>query len=180
MELPYKDRSIFVRKQLACNHFNDAIDTNHYAVDPLVTRAWALQEAMLSNRSVYFSSLELRWECNEASKCQCGVFAKGIDQKDEYDYRAFRVPQLFLFEDPRSAYEAWYIAVINYSDGHLTYDQDRLVALSGLAKQFSKMMRIVLGHEDTYVAGILFGLAPERFALEHRTHQVFDPTWSTT
>ena len=41
-ELPYNGRSVFVRKQLARNHLNDAVATNDYGVDPLLTRAWAL------------------------------------------------------------------------------------------------------------------------------------------
>ena len=116
---------------------------------------------MLSNRTVYFSSQELRWECNEATRCQCSVLTKGTYEKDEYDHRIFRVPEFFLFDDIRDAYRTWHIAVMNYSNRHLTYEQDRLVGLSGLAQQFSKMMWIAFGRQDSYLAGIWSGSLPK-------------------
>jgi hypothetical protein len=40
--------------------------------EPLLTRAWAIEERVLSPRIVHFASTELIWECASTFRCQCG------------------------------------------------------------------------------------------------------------
>jgi hypothetical protein len=40
-------------------------------VEPLMLRAWAFQERLLSYRTVDFLSAEMVWECRESQRCEC-------------------------------------------------------------------------------------------------------------
>lgn len=115
-EMPYKNTTVFVRDSIARDHLNDPMATADWAIDPLVTRAWALQEGMLSTRAIYFSSRELRWECNETSECQCGTISMTGRAKDEFDHRAYRAPALFNFGTIQEAYTAWAVTLMAYSN----------------------------------------------------------------
>ena len=39
---------------------------------PLLRRAWAMQERLLSRRTVHFGKSELIWECKVCARCECG------------------------------------------------------------------------------------------------------------
>ena len=48
---------------------------------PLLTRGWAYQERLLSNRLVHFTKNELVWECRESMLCECGGISGDIEIK---------------------------------------------------------------------------------------------------
>lgn len=133
---------------------------------PLNRRAWVVQERLLARRVLHFGRTQLLWECHELDACE--TFPRGIpsDLADIYT--------LFKNMDPadngrrlRSAYgsdpdpvldahQLWYRIVKTYMECDLTKSEDKLIALSGLAKK----MQVIL--KDEYFAGLLGTLLPSQ------------------
>ena len=110
-------------------------------IDPLDTRAWGLQEKMLSTRLIAFTGAELQWTCRASKACEC---------------RHSALPANPLFAVPIGAAttngivelsRSWSQIIEEYSARELKFPEDRLPALSGLANKF--------GAETgyTYIAG---------------------------
>lgn len=89
----------------------------------LSERGWVVQERILAHRTVHFTDQQIYWECN-AHIC-CEILPTTISNDSEY-----RLPYI----KSRTTIENWSSIVLAYSDCYLTYDSDRLVALSGLAQ----------------------------------------------
>jgi hypothetical protein len=147
-------------------------------VEPLALRAWALQEQLLSMRVLHFGSGQLSWECHELATYQHCLL-------NFYELEHKHLPRLLsrmnidtdveIMSDP--PLERWRSIVKNYSWRCLTKSEDKLIALSGMARVF----RDFLG--DEYLAGLwrsrilteLLWRVPydARRPLEYRA-----PTWS--
>jgi hypothetical protein len=70
--LKYGESPVYVRRNMAREHAKDAILARLSSEPlPINRRAWTLQEAMLSNRILYYTVDELVWECNEWYRCEC-------------------------------------------------------------------------------------------------------------
>lgn len=107
----------------------------------LGTRAWALQETLLSRRVLYFTESELVWECRSC------ILAE--DDITPYGLCSARLPQLLLrCEEGVDAYNVWHSLVKAYVLRQLTFESDRLPALSGAAAKFQFFT------ESNYVAGL--------------------------
>jgi hypothetical protein len=151
--------------------------------DPLNQRAWALQERLLSPRLLTYGSGKLLWQC------QTRAAPIGIGSA--------RLPDLFFEETPvnsnemkswntivtkhdhhRTLENSWIEISVDYSNRAVTYDHDRLPALSGLARRF----RDFTG--DVYLAGLwkktlYSGLMWQREQpLKSRPSIYIAPTWS--
>lgn len=100
------------------------------AADPLLTRAWCLQERLLSVRIVEFTLEEIRWECKTERRCECQE-----DDKRAAPTRRMQVSRLSLAFDTNMG-QAWPDLVSSYTAMAITYPRDRLPALSGLAHHF--------------------------------------------
>ncbi|CZR63669.1 uncharacterized protein PAC_13566 [Phialocephala subalpina] len=138
-------KSIYVRSRihLAHDRFRETdIAEKHIEDAPLLTRAWVLQERLLSARTVHFHAEELVWECRSGMGCECG----NINSK--YTLRIINQPMqgwlkhtLGVVFNPDVSKDGlrhvWLDLVSEYSRLHLTRESDRLPALSGLAKSFS-------------------------------------------
>ncbi|KAM0650507.1 hypothetical protein ACHAO3_004475 [Verticillium nonalfalfae] len=96
----------------------------------LSTRGWVFQERILSPRTLHFSEFEMAWEPYVYESLLKGLLVNDDDQ--EY----FR--------------DLWRVEVVQeYSRLALTFPQDRLIALAGLATAVGR-----LRPEDHYVAGL--------------------------
>lgn len=132
---------------------------------PLSQRAWAVQERILAPRSLYFCRDQLFWECRELRACE--VFPGGlplhfVGESEALPPKAFeRAVRQEGGERPRSAdgalirpppaaspYEVWNDILALYVRCALTRSEDKLVALSGVAKDFGRAVG------DEYVAGL--------------------------
>lgn len=113
-------------------------------------RAWVLQERLLSSRTLHFASDQIIWDC-----CESVHFETFQDQLDE---RARRVigptgpkcnQNLFSMQatDAENG-DKWLEVVHSYSKSLLSFQSDKLFALSGLVKQFETSFR------DSYYAGM--------------------------
>lgn len=126
---------------------------------PWSGRAWTFQERLLSARTVYFAEDQLYWECGEL--CASEIYPLGGPFDPGLRMKSFRHPSTLpdgIQKSPsgriKDQYallksmggvsvsspgflQVWGTIVENYSKGRLTYPRDRLVAISGVAKQLS-------------------------------------------
>jgi hypothetical protein len=124
----------------------------HRDDSPLGLRAWALQERLLSPRTLYFHSQELVWECKTQIACECGNLVSYLLR----DYTDTSLPNSRLKariqpSENRTVEEAlsnWLRIVSVYSELNLTRRSDILPALAGLASHFSTFMK------GKYLAGL--------------------------
>lgn len=130
---------------------------------PLNTRAWVVQERVLAPRVLHFGSHQVYWECNEMNACE--TFPDGV-------------PDDLIFEEPRfkgqrpaidgtrlrcfsaewygllgadtelNAYDIWCNVLQTYTRSNLTKEEDKLVAISGVAKDMQQLLN------DEYLAGL--------------------------
>lgn len=125
---------------------------------PLSTRAWAFQERILSPRTVHLSAVELLWECQTATTCECEDIRKVIPSAlDEDSYKnGFHdiiKPDIQIPEFRR----VWCDMIEAYSRRALSYPDDRLPALAGIAESILRVRDV------DYLAGLwshdlVFGL----------------------
>ena len=107
--------------------------------EPLEKRAWTLQERYLSSRMILFGSSAFRWECQELVWHERGP---------GFNWIPVRLDDL-LPRFPRGiAFNSWYRMVEQYSSRALTFERDRLPALSALAVYVSSATKA------SYIAGI--------------------------
>jgi len=124
---------------------------------PLLTRAWAFQERVLPGKILHFHEEELFWECRVTAQCECG----GYEPPSKTANKFFFLPRELIKTirthglSQSELGKAWFQMVGAYTTLNLTYESDRLPALSGLAVQFH---RSYLGD---YVAGMWLGTLPE-------------------
>jgi hypothetical protein len=113
---------------------NDGFKVNIH-IEPISNRAWALQEWILSTRLLVFTTTRILFIC------------------DEHKIRAFNaVYQLRLPRSPSMPTERdWHLIVINFCARNMTKLEDKLPALSGLAKRFSALTNREWGN---YLAGL--------------------------
>lgn len=154
---------------------------------PLNSRAWVLQERVLSPRTLYFGRDHLFWECITLStsdvfpdgspfpltnspkslfRCQDRDSSRGGKEvastiwSDAIRYQASDIPiqgyHLWNIPDGLSVlegsfarnYKPWHGLVERYTKCQVTNANDKLVAISGLAKEVSKQV------SDQYIAGL--------------------------
>lgn len=113
-------------------------------MEPLDTRAWVLQERILSTRTLLYGANEVLWECLIAQYSE--------ESSDDY-LDANKITLLGMVNTgPNATSEArhgrWHDVVRDYSARGLTYASDKLAAISGIAS--ARQERI----PDTYLAGL--------------------------
>lgn len=143
---------------------------------PLLTRAWAYAERLLSPRVLYFTDSEMLLECREAFQCECGRiddaaydsrktdsvkqdFAKCAALSDTNGHRRMdsvvsQIAATSLSDETfdlstalANPLELWSYIVSEYTARKVTYDTDRLMAIAGVAKSLSRAI------SASYVAG---------------------------
>ncbi|KAH7308825.1 heterokaryon incompatibility protein [Rhexocercosporidium sp. MPI-PUGE-AT-0058] len=152
-EVEYKDSTVFIRRQLGREHDNFAMIGRGPEPEPINCRGWCLQEAVLSNRLLRYTSKELFWECNEWRNCECGHSSALIEKDDEASSRSVRKPEIFGTLTPPELRQNWSDIIMKFTERQLGYDEDKLPALSGLANQFAKVQALATTEKDEYLAG---------------------------
>jgi len=151
--------------------------------DILSTRAWTLQERILSNRVLRFRSSGMEWECNNCILRESRALVPDLqsltfrairlsggavghesftrrrpDGEARWDNsigeKAIHVSYFLISSSPASIYYAWYAVVENYSRRAMTSVTDKLSAISGLVRFLADCRK--LGPED-YLAGLWRG-----------------------
>lgn len=97
---------------------------------PLASRAWVWQETLLSTRVLHFTQSELIWECKSDICAEDGILPHGI-------YSIGLLKKLLWCE--KDPYNGWHNLISTYSIRQLTYESDRLPALSGVAAKINAL-----------------------------------------
>jgi len=123
---------------------------------PLLGRSWTYQEHLLSPRIIQFTHHEIVWECSCEIWCCCTT--KGHHWRGQKHFAAPLLAPYHVLPDSlqdrpdlSTLYEVWRDIVVRYTSKDLAFDNDRLPALSGVAKR----AQLILG--STYLAGIWSG-----------------------
>lgn len=125
--------------------------TTHNLTSPLNTRGWALQERLFSNRVLHFAAHEMIWECKASLNCECEGILQSSDWADgkEFPKASFETTKAIIsshmLQHPDFA-TVWAWLVSAYSARRLSFESDRLPAISALARLFSR--------GRTYLAGL--------------------------
>lgn len=121
----------------------------------LNTRAWVMQERMLSPRTLAFTKAQLFWECRRkrASEEFPSEYPIELFEKRHRDFKQpnlhnkLKTHALNHHADSRLGDDgiprlrlAWHNLVMLYSTKDMTFEQDKLVAISGLAILFAQQM----------------------------------------
>lgn len=148
----------------------------------LPTRAWTLQESVLSRRIVRFTLSDIIWQCQSTSEHHDSSRVLRIADRNILQ-ALYALHNLEASEEERrdGANSVWEGLVRMYATRAITYDLDRLPAFSGIAASFAPLF------QGRYFAGIWeahlpHGLAwstvpvvkPPRCALK----QYIAPSWS--
>ncbi|KAF2117951.1 heterokaryon incompatibility protein-domain-containing protein [Lophiotrema nucula] len=124
---------------------------------PLIRRGWVFQERLLSPRILHFARDEMLWECCELRATERhpdGIpfhFAKNNDKGGLYSILSLAKVSTANHREGTSAQvilHQWIGLLQEYSKTSVTYTDDKLVAIAGLAK----MVHAVL--DVGYVAGM--------------------------
>jgi hypothetical protein len=152
--------------------------------EPLLQRGWVFQERFLSPRMLHFGTEQLFWECNQMQVCESYPhhLLKGPPRVALDRLEPERSLQLHnILTQQRGNYK-WHDIVEEYSTKKLTRGEDKLIALSGVARQYATRM---LPPDTQYLAGIW---ATKNFPQEllwtvddpkaYRSEEWRAPTWS--
>lgn len=118
----------------------------------LYSRGWVLQERLLSPRIIHFSHF-LTWECRTCLSSE--TYDGAILKPARFGFPNFPVSERHWTSannqrDPRPVARWWDLVKI-YTRMKLTYQKYKLVAIAGLAQQFSDVIK------EPYYAGIWGG-----------------------
>jgi hypothetical protein len=151
----------------------------------LPTRAWTMQESLLSRRVIHFTPSDVRWVCCAESRFEDGLslWSSFHTYHDGFaDYRHFIANPSSNSVAPEAIFDCWWDIVYGYSRRQLTKVSDKLPALSGVVTKFCQR----LGAKARYHAGIweeelFLGLLWERednTAIRPAPAQYLAPSWS--
>ncbi|KAJ3516823.1 hypothetical protein NM208_g14793 [Fusarium decemcellulare] len=108
---------------------------------PINRRGWVLQERLLSRRILYLGNDQLFWECDDLKACE--VAPHGLPSRMKC--RARKHLNADLDDLVRNV---WPELVQEYMQNDLTFEEDRLIAFSGVARLMANRTG------DDYMAGL--------------------------
>lgn len=121
---------------------------------PLNQRGWVFQERFLARRVLHFGEFQMGWECNELSALE--MFPGGLPRTTALPFVGKNslhkaISTLLKQSAPsvdRSFISTWNNIVTAYSQCRLTFNEDKLRAIAGIAKS-------IMGNTtDRYGAGM--------------------------
>ncbi|KAF2755862.1 HET-domain-containing protein [Pseudovirgaria hyperparasitica] len=124
--------------------------TTHPGVSGLKDRGWVFQEWLLSPRILYFGSSQIFFECSHSRRYEISDLEYSAPLS-----RPNMTKTLPTYSDAVQYYEWWYSLVGRYSICHLTFEKDRLPAISGIAHRYPSPM-----DQDRLLAGLWVGDFP--------------------
>ncbi|PQE03565.1 heterokaryon incompatibility -domain-containing protein [Rutstroemia sp. NJR-2017a BVV2] len=148
--------------------------------EPINRRAWTLQERLLSPRVVIYGTHELLWQCQHG-QCIAGGTGMSLDKATQRLPEAFFTPTQSVSEE--DFHYSWTDTVIDYTSREVSFETDRLVALSAIASEFQR----IAGYHQ-YLAGLWRDNLPSSLmwivdpsigqALRPRPSTYVAPSWS--
>lgn len=119
---------------------------------PLYNRGWVFQESFLSRRMMHFSTYPF-FECSKSPVRSEGYVSDIVSRGFTADMHLWGdfLSHKQITSSGGEPIWRWWQAIGKYSETKLTRGSDKLVALSGVAKAFSKLLNV------PYYAGIWGG-----------------------
>lgn len=140
----------------------------HVRDAPLSQRAWVTQERFLSPRTLHMGRSQIFWECNKGLACESwpsaiprafedmfGTMFRNIEETLRKTLDSSLTKQTsestasVKLQYLAPTYTLWGLVVKHYTQCKLTKPDDKLVALSGIAKLFQEYLP-----SDTYLVGL--------------------------
>jgi hypothetical protein len=126
---------------------------------PLYQRGWVFQEQALSGRTLAFTTTTMFWSCLTCTTSEthpCGYTTEFYGDGSLESFRVLASGGVLVQKEDRrnietDPYLIWYTMICDYSKRSLTYDTDRLPALSAVASEMSQHLN------DEYIAGLWRG-----------------------
>ncbi len=155
-KIPAIDDDVRIRVALWSSH--EALQTSrwlrlHDDVAPLLPRTWVYQERSLAPRSLHIHSSEMIWICNAVQRCECGALNATPVGGDGWSATKAQIAMLGEVKDRKALYGLWRTIVEDISILDLSFESDRLPALSGLATRFAEHFP----KGERYLAGLWEG-----------------------
>lgn len=146
MPFSYLDAESAIR---AAPSFSDRPISLELRHSPWQTRGWTFQEDMFSMRKLYFGQLMMYWDSLkpvDIMRTENTIIDDKLNRVDE----SADISIIHSSEPWRGDYDydGWYYPMLNYCQKTLTYETDRLSAVSSYAKLVGSKSG------DTYVAGL--------------------------
>jgi hypothetical protein len=113
--------------------------------EPINLRAWTLQERLLSPRLLIYASQTLQYQCNQ------GTINLGDSINLPSGLAAWRIPPAAARLNVQAAGRTWEHIISMYSARRLSYLEDKLTALAGVAEAFQQQTLV------EYLAGLWSG-----------------------
>lgn len=106
------------------------------ASSKLSSRAWVLQERILSTRTVHFTDAELVWECGKSYECSCGnpMGRRSIKSIFKAILQCSSAAGGQIEKPSNITPSIWHSVIEEFTARDLTYVKDRLPAISSLAR----------------------------------------------
>ncbi|KAF6814875.1 heterokaryon incompatibility protein [Colletotrichum plurivorum] len=116
-------------------------------------RGWVLQERAFSPRTLYFSKSSLFWDCRSLELDEFpSIAATDVELASRENFNLKKgLPfnhQINSSKEVEQVFETWYKLLKIYCASGLTFETDRLLAISGIAKLVAKKTK------SDYYAGI--------------------------
>lgn len=147
--------SVYVR-DTSGNEFYVSNDIDDFDEDvekaELNTRAWVMQEAVLSRRTIHFSANQVYWECGEGVCCENFVMLES-QYTDKYFTLDSNFPKRLLDSGRERTLNCISYLVQEYSKRDLTEPTDRCVAISALEDRIKDALNERYGRASNYRSG---------------------------
>ncbi|CAK4035022.1 Hypothetical predicted protein [Lecanosticta acicola] len=150
------------RRPTECIVVREDLWKGEILAEPLYARGWVMQERMLAPRIVHFQRRQVFWQCPSLTACE--AMPRGLstvvedERKDELRWRQLlhRLEGSCLSKDDQADLnEVWRVAVESYTNCNLTKNQDKLMAVAGIAKKFLSVLKDpATGKQEQYYAGL--------------------------
>ncbi|KAJ1328916.1 HET domain-containing protein [Microdochium nivale] len=170
-----------------------------------ITRAWTFQEQLLSTRTIHITSTGVHVGCSRRKHSEFGNILE--EDPAHLDFSIDFLDQLVdqvraKAQHVHVIFEVWNSRVmIEYSRREITYETDRMLALSGVARRFGRCLQQLSSHDHCdsskplhhYVAGIWTADLPlsiswysdrpssrnlqEHLATTMKRSETFSPSW---
>ncbi|KAI1073727.1 HET-domain-containing protein [Whalleya microplaca] len=151
--------------------------------EPLLSRAWVLQERLLATRNLYFGSKQVFWECCGTNCCETVPNHPLVPVDNSKEFKKYTWKSLIDAQRTTGTSTDWSDVVEAYCQCNLTFSSDKLVALSGLAKRMGDRLSHLGPGCDTYLAGLWKHTMPRSLLWQpktqgHRVPAYRAPSWS--
>lgn len=169
-------------------------------------RGWTMQEGLLPNRILYYTPSQMIWRCCEERITERGTtkslqneVAEAMKHGDDVPFESawlwrqdsftqFKLFPEFVASDSkyisgpsREPFRLWYRLIEDYSQRQFTKEEDRLIAISGLARMIGETVKDY-GYaaglwKSDLIRGLLWYAEDAKFVPSKPAHDIL-PSWS--